>query len=92
MGTRPVSLTHIGGWDMYTGAEENEPHPIDLLPYGGEDEYGWYAAFDESYKAMLSDGFIDQETLTKATEEARAWYENPGSFHFWATIFAAGRA
>ena len=77
---------------QYAGAEETGPHPIDLLPYGGDDEDGWYAVFDEAYEAMVADGFIDWETLAKATEEAKSWYEQPGSFHFWATIFAAGRA
>ncbi len=77
---------------QYPGAEEAAPHPLDLLLYDDdEDEFGWYAGFTETYQAMIEDGFIDEETLEKAKQEALAWYENPHAFHFWVMVSAAGR-
>jgi hypothetical protein len=82
-----VTVTSV----QYPGGEEMGPRAMDLLPYDADDEYGWYAAFDNSYEAMIADGFIDQETLDQATEEAKSWYQNPRAFHFWALVFAAGK-
>jgi len=41
---------------------------------------------------MVEEGFIDEQTLRQAMEEARAWYAHPHAFHFFALIFIAGRA
>jgi len=46
----------------------------------------------ESYKAMLTEGFIDNETIEKARVEVERWYKNPYAFHFWSLVFAAGQA
>lgn len=77
---------------QYHGAADAKPHPIDMLPYGGEDQHGWYAGFDETYRAMIDEGLIDEDLLRSATDEARAWYADPRAFHFWVMIFAAARA
>ncbi len=77
---------------QYPGSDEMKPHPIDLLPYGEENEYGWYAAIDNVLDAMIAEGFLDRETLRQATDEARAWYADPRAFHFWVMVFAAGKA
>ncbi len=76
---------------QYHGSEEAQPHYIDMLPYGGQDEYGWYARFDETYRAMIAERFIDEDLLQRATDEARAWYKDPRAFHFWVKVFAAGK-
>lgn len=76
---------------LYRGADDMKPNPIDLLPYAGDDEFGWYASFDETYDAMVADGFIDPQMLNQANEEAKAWYQDPRAFHFWTMVFAAGR-
>ena len=45
-----------------------------------------------NHRLMIAIGLLDQETLERATEEARAWYKDPGAFQFWPEVFAAGRA
>jgi ubiquinone/menaquinone biosynthesis C-methylase UbiE len=76
---------------QHHGAGDAKPHPLDLLPYGESDEHGWYERFDECYEAMITAGFIDRELLRRATEEARAWYNDPRAFHFWVMVLVAGQ-
>jgi len=40
---------------------------------------------------MIAIGLLDEETLERAREEARAWHKDPGAFMFWPEVFAAGR-
>ena len=40
----------------------------------------------------IEEGFLDQETLERAKEEIRAWYQDPAAFNFWILVFVAGRA
>lgn len=40
---------------------------------------------------IIASGLLDEETLKRATEEARAWYKDPGAFRFFPEFFAAGR-
>lgn len=40
---------------------------------------------------MIADGLLDEETLEHATEEARAWYQDPGAFRFFPEFFAVGK-
>jgi aconitase B len=40
---------------------------------------------------MIAMGFLDEKTLERAIEEARAWYKDPGAFDYWPEVFAAGR-
>jgi len=76
----------------YPGVDGMEPNVMDLLPWDGPDVTGNYASWERDYKAMVAEGFISEETLKEAMEEAQAWYKNPHAFHFHAYVFAAGRA
>ena len=40
---------------------------------------------------IIARGLLDEETLKRATEEARAWYKNPGAFRFFPEFIVAGR-
>jgi SAM-dependent methyltransferase len=40
---------------------------------------------------MIALGLLNDETLERAIEEIRAWYNHPGAVHFQPEVFAAGR-
>lgn len=40
---------------------------------------------------MIARGLLNDETLERAIEEIRVWYNHPGAFHFQPEVFAAGR-
>ena len=51
------------------------------------------AEFINSFlQRLIAGGLLDEETLKRATEEARAWYKDPGAFRFFPEFFAVGRA
>ena len=43
------------------------------------------------HRLMIAIGLLDEKTLERAREEARAWHKDPGAFQIWPEVFAAGR-
>ncbi len=41
---------------------------------------------------MFAEGFLDVATYEQARVELMEWYKHPHAFHFWALVFAAGKA
>ena len=75
----------------YPGAEGMEPNGMDLIPWDGHDEVGYYADYRAEYESMIAGGFLERNTLNLAKEEAQEWFKNPAAFHFYALVFVAGR-
>jgi hypothetical protein len=79
----------------YQGHKDMKPRALDLLALDVPKSWGEYHYAMErvryDHQRMITMGLLDEATLKQATEEARAWYENPGAFQFWPEIFAAGR-
>ncbi len=81
----------------YQGLEGLKPGPLDLLVFDepeleGWGEYqSWQARVRFDHLRMIAMGLLDEETLERAVEEARAWYKDPGAFMFWPQVFATGR-
>ena len=75
----------------YQGPDGMEWHAQDLLVL---DEPGWaiQRQIVSDHQRMISEGLLDEETLERAIEEARAWYKDPDAFQYWPEVFAAGRA
>jgi SAM-dependent methyltransferase len=76
---------------QYYGSPDAAPHPMDMLPYGGDDPHLWYAGYDRTYRAMIDEGLIEPDLPKRAVDEARAWYADPRAFHFWVMLFAAAK-
>jgi len=91
IGLRDVSVQPKAYRVQYAGSEACKPHMIDALPYDMGDEYGWLDVHRTVCDRMVEDGYIDRELLTRAIEEAEAWYRDPAAFHFWVMVFVAGR-
>jgi ubiquinone/menaquinone biosynthesis C-methylase UbiE len=76
---------------QYQGSDNMHPSVFDLLVLGEPGTSGekLLATLEER---VIARGLLDEETLERAKDEARAWYENPGAFRFQPEIFAAGQA
>ena len=66
---------------QYHGADEMKPRITDLLPLENleaEDQrrIAWH------HERIIAEGFLEKETISRATEEARAWYKNPRAFNY----------
>ena len=75
----------------YQGQEGMKPDIFDMLVLLDEpisEQHGFLATL---IQRMITVGFLDNETVERAKEEARAWYNHPGAFQFWPEIFVAGR-
>jgi hypothetical protein len=72
-----------------------KPRALDMLIFDESASWGEYhyvqERFNFDYQRMIAMGLLDEETLERAKEEARAWYNHPGAFQFWPEVFAAGR-
>jgi hypothetical protein len=76
--------------EQYPGSDRMEPCVIDLLPLDElEDDSKRHVLWH--HERMIAAGVLEQETIDRAMEEARAWYANPRAFHYWLLVFAAGR-
>ncbi len=76
---------------QYSGAERMEPFLMDLLPWEGQDEFGYHGGYKKDYEAMIREGFFDRQTLEQSIAEAAAWFADPHAFHFYVTVFVAGQ-
>lgn len=69
----------------YQGSEYMQPDIFDAL------------VLDESESELIRQvratamRLVDEETIERAKEEVRAWYNEPGAFQFFPEVFAAGR-
>ena len=76
---------------QYQGSDEMKPCVIDILALDDlKDESQKHVVWQ--HERMIAEGFLDRETISRAMEEARAWYKNPRAFNYWLLVFAAGRA
>ena len=81
----------------YQGHERMKPNPLDLLIFDESASDGWgeYQSTQKRVHAfhqhMIDMGFLNNETIERATAEAREFYSHPGAFQFWPEIFATGR-
>ncbi len=80
------------------GLEYMKPSAVDLLVFDESESGGWGEGYQRAqvrmrsdYQRMIAMGLLDEETLERAKEEARAWYKDPSAFRFWPEVFAAGR-
>jgi SAM-dependent methyltransferase len=76
---------------QHSDLEIMKPFLMDLLPWETEDEHGYFGADRELYDDMISEGYLDRETLDKALVEAKAWFKDPDAFNFYITVFIAGK-
>jgi hypothetical protein len=79
----------------YQGHENMKPYVLDFLYLeepDTESQKPIQKQFTSDRQRMIAMGLLDEETIERATDEARAWYKDPGAFQFWLEIFAAGRA
>jgi ubiquinone/menaquinone biosynthesis C-methylase UbiE len=91
-GLRDLRVRVKADWIQFPGANTMRPSPMDMLPV---DE----AAADTPTakhiniwsRRIVEDGYIDLETLDRARQEARAWYQDPRAFSYWLLVFVAGR-
>ena len=82
-----------GSYVQFPGADTMKPSAMDMLMTGESDSNsGSQEMINLSYKRMIAEGLIDQETLDRAQEEAEAWYNDPQAFHYWVLVFVAGQA
>jgi SAM-dependent methyltransferase len=77
---------------QYPGSEHMEHHFAWDLILLYEPESGFEEQVALWAERMIAEGLLDEETLERAKEEARAWYQDPSAFNYWTLIFAAGRA
>ena len=76
----------------YQGPNGMEPDALDFLVLDESESEPWYQRqFMSDHQRMISEGLLDEETLEKATDEARAWYKDPDAFQYWPEVFAAAR-
>jgi ubiquinone/menaquinone biosynthesis C-methylase UbiE len=79
----------------FQGHKDMKPRPLDLLIWDESASLGEYHSaqdhFSFDHQRMIAMGLLDEATLERAKQEARAWYKDPGAFEFWPEIFAAGR-
>ncbi len=67
-------------WDFFTVQEprtDSEKYQAELV--------------GSALSAVMARGLLDEQTVRLATEEARAWYKDPGAFRFFPEFFVAGR-
>ena len=64
---------------------------MDLIPWDEDDKFGYYADYRAEYESMITEGFLERNTLELAINEARDWLKNPAAFHFYIMVFIAGR-
>ena len=69
-----------------------EPGLMDLLLLGDVVEPKMHKAAQMMYEGIFSKGYLKEDTLRAAQEEARNWYEHPCAFHYWGLVFVEGRA
>ena len=74
----------------YQGHEAMKPDVFDLLALD-ETKSELRKQLEVYPQRMIAMGLLDEETVERAKEEARAWYDDPGALQFWPEIFAAGR-
>ena len=85
----------IRGRVEYLGHRLVPPSSFDMLVVDEPktEDQRFQAEFIKSFlQRIIAGGFLDEETLKRATEEARAWYKDPGAFRFLPEFFAVGRA
>jgi hypothetical protein len=75
---------------QYPGSDYMESSLWDILLLR-EPETSGEKQFVSWIDRMLAEGFLDTETLDRATEEARAWYDDPRAFNFWTLVFVSGK-
>ena len=79
---------------QYQGHRDNPPSVFDFLnvqePRTDSEKYG-AELVNTMNSAMIARGLLDEETIKLATEEAHAWYRDPGAFRFFPEFFVAGR-
>lgn len=76
---------------QHSDSENMKPFLMDLIPWETDDEHGYFGADRKIYDDMISEGYIDQETLEAAVTEAESWFNNPNAFNFYITVFVAGQ-
>jgi ubiquinone/menaquinone biosynthesis C-methylase UbiE len=72
----------------HPGAENMEISFLDFMPSLEETDH----PLMERFRPIFAEGFLDTATYQQAREELKAWYQHPYAFHYWALVFAAGRA
>ena len=75
---------------QHSNSENMKPFLMDLLPWEAEDEHGYFGADRDICGAMISEGYLDRETLDRGITEAIAWHQDPNAFNFCITVFVAG--
>jgi ubiquinone/menaquinone biosynthesis C-methylase UbiE len=82
MEIKVFNFTYSGSRD--SGLNET----LDLLPA----QHGAKTPLAETFQDIYAEGLLDPATAKQAREELAAWRNDARSFHFWACVFAAGRA
>jgi ubiquinone/menaquinone biosynthesis C-methylase UbiE len=77
---------------QYPGASGMAPGLMDLLLLGDIVEPKMHQAALKMYEAICTKGYLKEDTLRAAQEEARSWYRDPSAFHYWGLVFVAGHA
>ena len=84
----------IQGRVQYQGHREDPPSAFDFLivqePTTDSEKFR-AELVRSAQSAIMAKGLLDEQTLKLATEEARAWYKDPGAFRFFPEFFVAGR-
>jgi ubiquinone/menaquinone biosynthesis C-methylase UbiE len=75
----------------YQGPNGMEPDALDFVVFD-EPESELQRQDVSDQQRMISEGLLDEETLERATDEARAWYKDPDAFQFFPEVFAAARS
>ena len=85
----------VRGRVEYQGHRLAPPSGFDMLVVEEPttDDQRFHAEYIRHFvQGMIAGGLLDEVTLERATEEARAWYQDPGAFRFFPEFFAVGRA
>lgn len=85
----------IQGRVEYPGHRLAPPNSFDMLVVDEpktEDQRFQAEIIRDFLQPVIAGGLLDEETLKRVTEEARAWYKDPGAFRFFPEFFAVGRA
>ena len=75
---------------QHLGSAYMNPSAWDVV-ISGEPESDGQRQFALWWERMIAEGFVAEDTLTNAREEARAWYLDPRAFNFWTLVFAVAR-